>query len=394
MVTNKQDKPLMKFEDYIQSCSHWVRLYEKVWGFKCWGEDWVEKGLSEYRLPFWRKAEQIDREWSSFEDFDEIGSSQMVEMYQMVMMAGVGMRMAALMLKAKEEDVATLHLETLFRYGLLAFLLDKQDPYTTLSWWRWIILYEPVMREMKRRGKKHVGFPAGLYKVLSAIEEWSGIPSEAIPKRIDELRKRVRVPHSVFTTLKAREFDYENPQLGYEFTKNEILSQIFITLDERCDEDPFHALGDSLEGKMNILPRAVKDDIVDQVRKSKRREDRIKVHLLLEEEPHEDDPHEDDLYEEALNKRDPNKEGPEREAWGKAVELNNLPTELEFKQDVDKKIDRWAAGNPKKKLFFQMLAAGYILKEAAQKAGIHQNTATNWRKELSKIEKLREALCS
>ena len=352
---------LMKFEDYIQSCSHWVRLYEKVWGYKCWGGDWVEKGLSEYRLSFCRKAEQIDREWSSFEDFDEIGSSQMVEMYQMVMMAGVGMRMAARMLKAKEEDAATLHLETLFRYDLLAFLLDKQNPYTTLSWWRWIILYEPVMREMKRRGKKHVGFPAGLYKVLSAIEEWTGIPSKAISKRIDELRKRVRVSHSVFTALKAREFDYEDPQLGYEFTKNEILSQIFITLDERCDEDPFHALRDSLEGKLNILPRAVKDDILNQLEMGNRREGRIKLHLSLPEE-------------------DPNR----IEAEEKGAE--DPLTQLEYEWDRDKEIDKWAAGSEKKKRFIQGLIAGHTLKEIAKELGINKNTATNWRKNIDAIK--------
>jgi len=382
MVTNKKDKPLMKFEDYIQSCSHWVRFYGEVWS-----RDWDEEILSEDRPLFWSRAEQIDREWSSFEDFDEIGSSQMVEMYQMVMMAGVGMRMAAHMLKANEGDVAVLHLETLFRYGRLAFLKDKLDPYITLNWWKWVILYDPVTRELKRRGSKHVGFPAGLYKLLNTIEGWSGIPSKAIPKRIDELRKRVRVPQTVFATLKGREFDYEDPQLGYEFTKNEILSQIFITLDERCDEDPFHALRDSLEGKLNILPRAVKDDIVDQVRISK---NRVKLFITMPEECLSGDASsdEDKEYQEFLNRKDPNKKSPESELGEKAS------TELKYEQDIDKEINRWAAGNPKKKRFIQMLAEGYRLKEAAKEAGIHQNTATNWKKELSKIEELRAAISS
>lgn len=371
---------MMKFEDYIQSCSNWVRLYEKVWGYKCWGEDWVEKGLSEYRLPFWRKAEQIDRQWSSFEDFDEMGSSQMVEMCQMVMMAGVGMRMAARMLKAKEEDVATLHLETLFRYDLLAFLLDKQNPYTTLSWWRWIILYAPVMRELKKRGEKHIGFPAGLYKFLSGIEGWAGplgILDEAILKKMDEFLKKVFLKKTAFTMLKNYECNFENLSLATKLTKDEIRSRAAVTLGERWNNDPFYALRDSLDGKLNIAPRAVADDVIDQLRKAYIREDRIKLHLTL---PDEDDP---------------DKEDPAIKIEAKAAKVH-LQEESQDRQrekfaDMQQEvINRWAAGSKKKKRFIRGLKDGHTLKLIAEELKIHPNTATNWKKELS--ARLREML--
>lgn len=82
----------MKVEYYIQFCSHWVRLYLDVWCFEDWDEDWAKKQLSEDRPLFLSRAEQIDREGAAFEDCSEAGSSRMVEMCQMVMMAGVGLR--------------------------------------------------------------------------------------------------------------------------------------------------------------------------------------------------------------------------------------------------------------------------------------------------------------
>ncbi len=73
---------LMKFEEYIQSCSYWVDRYREVWCQECWDEGWIKELLSENRPLFLSKAEQVGREGAAFKDFDAIGSSQMVEMYQ------------------------------------------------------------------------------------------------------------------------------------------------------------------------------------------------------------------------------------------------------------------------------------------------------------------------
>ena len=98
----------MKFEDYIEFCLLWVPLYLSVWEVKCWHEDWVKKGLAEHRPPFFSQAEEIERTWSSFEDFNEIGSGELVRMYQMISLAQIGLRMASDICKANKQDASDL----------------------------------------------------------------------------------------------------------------------------------------------------------------------------------------------------------------------------------------------------------------------------------------------
>jgi len=113
---------------------------------------------------------------------------------------------------------------------------------------------------------------------------------------------------------------------------------------------------------LNITPKAVNNDLVDQVRKGKRREERIKLHLSLPEED------------------------PDRiEAEEKGAKLKDLLARLEYEWAAEKEIDEWAAGNKKKKRFVQRRIEGYTLKEISEELAIHPNTATNWKKELSEI---------
>ncbi len=347
----------MKFEDYIQFCSYWARPYLTVWSIKCWDEDWAKKVFSENRPLFYSRAEEVERTWSSFEDFSEVGSGRLVEMFQMVSLAQVGLEIASKLFEAGEEDARVFHLETLFRYGLLGFLLEKQDPYNPLSWWAWLGLYAPVIRELESRGSKHIGFPGGLYKLLSTIEGWSGalgVLDEAISGRMDTLLKKVRLSKTEFSTLKNRECNFQDAGLSNKLTKNEIRSQAAVTLAERWNDDPFYVLADSLDGKLNIAPRAVADAVRSQLRRGEKREYRIKLHLSLPE----DDPH-------------------RISAGAKGVELPN-----HYAGDTQRMIDRWAAGSKDKKRFVGLLSRGFTREEIAKELGKHKNTVTNWKKEL------------
>ncbi len=108
-----------------------------------------------------------------------------------------------------------------------------------------------------RRGAGHVGFLAGMLCLLMAALRQGALGSALAG---DQERAVEALKKSVWRRVPAE----QHP---------EVLGQIQLTLEERWGQlDPLETLARALQGELNIAPRAIQDDLLDQLRGEVRRE--------------------------------------------------------------------------------------------------------------------------
>jgi hypothetical protein len=134
-----------------------------------------------------------------------------------------------------------------------------------------------VWDEILRRGEEHKpGFAAALFhwRMAAAGEGKAGSALEAIGDCATAyLRRAVRLMFSPSSHWRRE----EHPDL---------LGQIPLTLSNRCREDAFMALASAIEGKLDIMPRAIRDDLVRQMKQEwQRQSQREKLEIIFQERP-------------------------------------------------------------------------------------------------------------
>jgi len=201
--------------------------------------------------------------------------------------------------------------------------------------------------ELARREREHVGFHAGKLLLLMAGFRRMG--------RIAESAFAPDAVHAVETLRKA----------AWRMTpgekRDELTGGIPLTLHDRWGSlDPFDALARSLDGELDIAPRAIRDALVKQAS----REDRTReIEVIFQERPGAEDEKGPRSWEDVL----PSKElGPDAEARFREL-LGRVKNDLRLRRLVE-----------------AALEGAETHQQLADRWGVDPRTVRNWLKELKK----------
>ena len=261
-------------------------------------------------------------------------------------------------------EAGIFHMETLTRHVFIETQLGRVDEGVDFwsDWCTHYILKPRIEREVKKRGEKHVGFPAAVYSFYKELErrsELTDLNDGAIGRNLEALQKRIPKRSKWLGKLKERDFN---------FGAGELRSLIAMTLEKELTGDPFFLLKKGLEGKLNFVPEAIKNDMIDEIRKSWRTESGKIV--LIDGEPGLDTGDEPPAFnQEAFNK------------WGEEQERSS---EDEEQRSRILQIRKAAKNHPDPQVLrcVELLLEGKNQKEIAEILGVSRNTPRNWLKQL------------
>ncbi len=408
----------------------WQQLHKEIWltDERLWGDP----GIPEVLLSLWKDLWDLVRQRSQVLEeiqWSEVDSQTLVALYAW----NIYMRGGALILQtesrsdetAKERQKSALNernplktweywlfFETLLRKGYKDYLSTRRREdglYPAISNFVRGYVGPSVEEEIKRRAKKHQGFEA--FKLLWAAEF---ADDEITQEALDKLKKyvgNVRVKgtkfrESLLVALKNREFNIVSkgltPEEQYKVSREPfrraweyVEGEIFEVIKEGWGKlDLYEALGNVIDGMLNIAPRRVADRITDFMRRHEKREEWVVMFqehrpdenrdLASEEEPI------DMVDEEGKQKglREIVEEIEEEKKW-KSWEALFLSKELSSEETTVYKdtLEKVTGGDPLKKHYLNSRAEGRTDKQIAEELHVTTRTLRNWMNEMREREK-------
>jgi hypothetical protein len=294
----------------------------------------------------------------------------MVGLYQAAWKAKAGVLIAADLFRVGDIKALAIHLETLVRHIFLSAVTESANKTSEFAF-NWCALFNmkhSIVQEIKKRGSSQVGFPAGTYLLLSELDQRSGslgLLDPAITNSLNEFVQKLPRLGTTAQIIGKREFNYESREMTRHSINGEIKSKAAETLASRWNDDGFSLLCDAIDGRLNIAPRAVSDDLTNDLDRSRRREE---IFVELRESDSDDAPREESLQKVHEKKA--------AEEWCQSVQGTSRLSRLK----------EWAKNDPRFTRYIELRLQGFKKKEIARMLGVSPRTLSNWDK------KMREAL--
>jgi len=266
-----------RVSDVFDRTADWWVLYQWVWkdNESLWQETEIQDLVLSRRLAFQQLIDSLEPNLGEL-DFTKAIDEELVSLWVQSWIANLGVQVANVWFGNPPEEIPELVLQTLVRHDLLISREANYHPfYFALNCHVLSSLRDRLWLEIERRGTQHLGFPAGVLNLLLDIDRLGdGPPITSVFKRVLSTMER-KIPQRSKRRGDLHEylFNFEDYQHGELSADWHIHSQIVMTVTERCRkyEDGFAGLKDSLKGQLDIIPKAVSDDLLDEMRKEYKR---------------------------------------------------------------------------------------------------------------------------
>ncbi len=265
-------------DDFILGVGDWLVLYHSVWHDN--SDIWEDSPLRQPLVQRWSLLQRlmtITVPLLKNIGFTDSSHEELVGLFRRAWLADLGVRVASYCLQDDECDPYRFHLHTLIRHDAL---LSTEPGYQPLRFARdWFIfssLRQPLWEEIERRGATQVGFPAAVLNLVHRVDRaGEGASLDSVFQRLlERLQGRVPRRERLLSMIGSHIFGFDDPVSSRSSALRQLHGQIFLTAEGRCRkyQDVFEALTKSLEGRLNIVPTAIHDGVVDELRKHLRRE--------------------------------------------------------------------------------------------------------------------------